>query len=254
MPKDVPEIVAHRGASSDCPENTIAAFNEAWRQGADAIEGDFRLTADGRIVCLHDKTLKRTTGDRTSVDAITLAEVRELDAGLWKDVRFKGERVPTIDEVLAVVAPSKRIFIEVKTGPEMVIPLLAAINRSEIAQEQVVVIAFDAEVIRALKKERPGVRAFWLSTFKEKASGFEPSIDELIATARDVRADGLGVKALPEVVTRDFVEEARGVGLEVHVWTVDDPNVARQLCAAGVRSITTNRPEFLRTSMGPEGP
>ena len=78
------KIVAHRGASLDAPENTLAAFRLAWSQGADAIEGDFRLTKDGRIACLHDDTTQRTAGLDLTVADSTLAELRELDVGSWK--------------------------------------------------------------------------------------------------------------------------------------------------------------------------
>ena len=254
MVEDGPEIVAHRGASADCPENTIVAFQEAWRQGADAIEGDFRLTSDGQIVCLHDKTLKRTTGDTRSINEVTLAQVRKLDAGSWKGSGFKGEQVPTIEEVFKIIPPSKRVFVELKAGPEIVMPLLGAIDRSDLEPEQIVVIAFDADVIRTLKNKRPGIRAYWLSSLKRKGSGFEPSADALITTARAVQADGLGLKAVGEAVTRDFVAKAHQAGLEVNVWTVDEPNAAQQFQAAGVSSITTNRPAFLRSSIGPEAP
>ncbi|MDP6721144.1 MAG: glycerophosphodiester phosphodiesterase family protein, partial [Pirellulaceae bacterium] len=93
-------IVAHRGASYDAPENTLAAFRLAWRQGADGIEGDFYLTKDGQIVCIHDADTKRTAGVSRQVAKSTLAELRELDVGRWKDEEFAGERMPTLQQVL----------------------------------------------------------------------------------------------------------------------------------------------------------
>ena len=114
------EIVAHRGASFDAPENTVAAIKLAWEQKADAAEFDVFLSKDGKIVVMHDPNTKRIGGvDRKVVDQ-TLAELRKLDVGRWKDARFAGERMPTLEEMLATVPAGKRVFIEVKCGPEIV--------------------------------------------------------------------------------------------------------------------------------------
>lgn len=83
-------IVAHRGASKRAPGNTLPAFELAWKQGADAIEGDFRLTKDGHVVCIHDETIKRTAGADLNVAQSTLSELRKLDVGAWFDPAFKG--------------------------------------------------------------------------------------------------------------------------------------------------------------------
>ena len=112
------EIVAHRGASFDAPENTLAAFRLAWEQGADAVEGDFYLTADQQIVCLHDKDTKRTAPNQTSrvVSKSTLAELQQLDVGSWKAEKYKGEKIPTLQEVLKVIPANKKILIEIEVN------------------------------------------------------------------------------------------------------------------------------------------
>jgi glycerophosphoryl diester phosphodiesterase len=109
-------IIAHRGASHDAPENTLASFKLAWEQKADGIEGDFYLTKDGKIVCIHDKTTKRTSGQKVELDvaASTLAELRKVDVGAWKDPKYAGEKMPTLEEVLAIVPAGKVFFIEIK--------------------------------------------------------------------------------------------------------------------------------------------
>ena len=115
------EIVAHRGASADAPENTLAAFKLAWEQGADAIEGDFYLSADHEIVCIHDKDTERTAPGQAvrKVSESTLDQLKQLDVGKWKGERFQGERIPTIEEVFAVIPKGKKILIEIKCGPEI---------------------------------------------------------------------------------------------------------------------------------------
>ena len=103
------EIVAHRGASADAPENTLAAIQLAWQQGADAAEIDVRLTVDGQLVAIHDETTLRTGSTDWKVKDHTLAELKTLDVGLWKSQQFVGEQIPTLAEVLDIVPPGKRL-------------------------------------------------------------------------------------------------------------------------------------------------
>src|SRR5450631_4721748 len=107
-------IVAHRGASADAPENTLAAFRLAWEQGADGIEGDFRLTAEGRIVCIHDEDTVRVAGSRHVVADASYNDLRALDVGSWKGKQWRSERIPLLEEVLADVPDGKQAFLELK--------------------------------------------------------------------------------------------------------------------------------------------
>ncbi|MEX0742204.1 MAG: glycerophosphodiester phosphodiesterase family protein, partial [Phycisphaeraceae bacterium] len=102
------------GASHDAPENTLPAFELAWEQGADAIEGDFHLTSDGKIVCIHDFDTQRVSGSERIVKSSTLEELRALDAGAWLDPKWKDIRMPTFAEVAATVPAGKMFYIEVK--------------------------------------------------------------------------------------------------------------------------------------------
>ena len=244
-------IVAHRGASHDAPENTLAAFHLAWEKGADAVEGDFLLTRDGRIVCIHDKTAKRTGGRELQVVESTLEELRELEYGAWKAAKYKGEPIPTLAEVLAVVPAGKRIFIEIKCGPEIVPTLKKELAASGLKRDQIVIIAFDAEVIAAAKRALPGIKACWLTSFKQdKASGaWTPSVDAIVETLKRIKADGLDCKADARVVDEAFVKRLRAERMELHCWTVNDPMVARRFRELGFDSITTDRPAFLRRTL-----
>jgi glycerophosphoryl diester phosphodiesterase len=91
-----PMLVAHRGSSKGAPENTLAAFDLAWRENADAVEGDFYLTKDGAVICLHDGTFKRTAGVNKRPIDLTLKEIKKLDVGRWKNKKFVNETVPTL--------------------------------------------------------------------------------------------------------------------------------------------------------------
>ncbi|MBL9189210.1 MAG: glycerophosphodiester phosphodiesterase [Opitutaceae bacterium] len=248
-----PQIVAHRGASHDAPENTVAAAKLAWAQGADAVEIDIWLSKDGEAVVMHDATTKRTAGKDAPVVAQTLAELRQLDAGSWKNPTFAREKVPTLDELLATLPrePGKRIFIEIKTGPEIVPAMVAAIRRARLTPAQTVIISFKYDSLVASKKALPDYAALWLlgkpSTDPKKKS---PTLDEVIRDCRAAQLDGLDLNhGWP--LDSAAVKKIRDAKLQLHVWTVDDLAIARHWTALGVDSITTNRPGWLREQLRP---
>jgi len=198
------EIVAHRGASHDAPENTLAAFRLAWDQGADAIEGDFRLTADGQVVCLHDADTKRVTGGEVDwkVSEVMLEKLRTLDVGKWKGESFAGERIPTLAEVLAIIPPGKKLFLEIKGGPELVEPIRRVLVSSGISLQQIVIIAFDQNTVMEVRRLLPEVKVHWLVSYKQdKETGrWTPTADEVFQTLSRIRAHGVDTEANPEVV------------------------------------------------------
>lgn len=244
------EIVAHRGASYDAPENTIAAFRLAWEQGADGAEGDFYLSADGHIVCLHDRSLKRTAGSDRVVDKVPLNELKRFDVGKWKAAKYEGERIPTLVEVFEIVPEGKTLLIEVKCGPEIVPQLKMDIDVSAISKDQLEIIAFNAEVIAACRKALPDVKAHWLTSWRESEAGFEPSEADVLATLKRVNASGLDASANPNILTEAFRNRLEEQGYELHCWTVNDPALAKKMIDAGVKSITTDRPGWLREQLG----
>ena len=186
-----PLVVAHRGASFDAPENTLPAFKLAWEQGADAIEGDFLLTKDGHIVCIHDRTTKRFCDQDLVVAKSTLKQLKALDVGSWKNEKYVGTRIPTISEVFATVPEGKKIFVEVKCGVEIISPLVKEIKKSKLEPEQIILICFKAEVVKSFKENLPYHKAFWLSGFKkDKKGAWNPSIESVLATIKSCTADG----------------------------------------------------------------
>lgn len=240
-------IIGHRGASRDAPENTLASFRLAFEQGADGIEADFRLSRDGEVVCLHDETTSRTGGADLRVAVSTLRELRAVDVGAWKGEAWRGARIPSLREVLGLLAPERLLFIEVKSGPEIISPLEATLAASGVPPGQLRFLCFDAGVIRALKERLPDYRACWLTDYRFRGS-WRPSRREILQTLADSRADGLASRdraALDEALVRDL----RRASLEIHVWTVDSAAAARRLVDLGVDSIMTNRPAWLRQSL-----
>jgi glycerophosphoryl diester phosphodiesterase len=246
-PPDAPavEIVAHRGASFDAPENTVASVKLAWEQNADAAEFDVFLSKDGKIVVIHDPTTNRTAGVDGKVVEMTLDQLKKLDVGKWKGERFAGEPIPTLDEVLATVPAGKRVFIEVKCGPEIVPELDRVLTASKLKPEQTAVISFSADVIAAVKKARPDLPAYWIVSLAPKNQ--KPrTAEELIAKAKEIKADGLDLSATPAILDKAFGDKVKAAGLKLYVWTVNDAELARQMITAGVESITTDRPGWLR--------
>jgi glycerophosphoryl diester phosphodiesterase len=244
------EIIAHRGASFDAPENTVAAVRLGWEQGADGVEFDIYLSRDGKIVVIHDKDTKRTAGVARPVVEQTLDELRALDVGKWKAPKFAGEKVPTLAEVLAPTPAGKRVFIEVKCGPEIVPELKRELAVAKLKPEQTAVIAFSADVIAAVKKEMPELKAYWLVSLgnAKKKPKKVWTADELMAKAREIQADGLDLSADPDI-SPAIVKSITAAGMPVYVWTVNDPILAKQMIAAGAIGITTDRPAWLREQL-----
>jgi glycerophosphoryl diester phosphodiesterase len=243
------EIIAHRGASHDAPENTVAAIKLAWEQGADGSEFDVYLSSDQQIVVIHDKDTKRTGGGVEKLVAkSTLAELQQLDFGLWKDPKYRNERIPTIADMFATVPAGKKVFVEVKCGPEIVPALDKALTASKLKPEQTPIIAFDARVIAELKKVRPDVPAYWLMSLNKKDTP-PPSVESVIAKAREIKADGLDLSASPEL-DEAYAKAIHEAKLPLYVWTVNKPDVAQRMVKLGVVGITTDRPQWLREQLG----
>jgi glycerophosphoryl diester phosphodiesterase len=241
------DIIAHRGASYDAPENTLAAFKLGWKQGADAVELDIWIGSDGHIVVIHDESLKRTTGVDQKLGELSSAELRKLDAGLWKDPKWKGERIPTLDEALKAIPRGKRLVIEIKSHAEIVPELARVIAKSKRKPEELVIISFKYDSVVAAKKQFPKVPVYYLSSFKQDkdSRAWTPTFDELIEQAKAAKADGINV-SYKGPITAEAIQKTHAAGLKFLVWTVNDPELAKRLVADGVDAITTDRPAWLR--------
>jgi glycerophosphoryl diester phosphodiesterase len=246
------EIIAHRGASHDAPENTVASVNLAWKQGADASEIDIYLTKDSRIIALHDKTTKKTTGTDWKPAERTLAELATLDAGSWKDAKYAGEPIPTLEAILDTVPEGRKLVIEIKSGPEILPHLQAVLESSPKYPGQIVIIAFDWENITGAKQRMPDVPCYWLygtTPNVDKETGkISDRPEELLARCEAAGLDGLDLKYDSEI-TPEFMKRMKDAGMELIVWTVNEPDVARRLADLGVAGITTDRPAWLREQM-----
>ncbi len=240
------EIIGHRGASHEAPENTLASFQLAWEQEADAVELDIRLTGDGHAIVIHDANTKGATGASKVVAEQPLAELRTLDAGRSKGPQWRGEKLPTLQEAVAMIPEGRRLLIEIKCGPEVLPVLEQVITASGKRPEQLAIIGFGDETVRLAKLRLPRLQVYWVVSLKRgrKPAGAS-AIEDLIAKARAMGVDGLDLEAGPQIDAA-MVRKVHQAGLQLYVWTVDDPELAVRLVVAGVDGITTNRPGWLR--------
>ena len=248
--KEPPVIVAHRGESYLAPENTLMAVNLAWKLGVHTVEIDVHLTADGKLAVIHDADTKRCGDRNLVVRNTTFAELQQVDAGRWKDPKWAGERIPHLEQVLATVPAGRHLLIEVKVGPEAVPALRKALESCGKPASQFTIISFKAPVIAEVKKTMPGQRAFWISGLKQdkQTNAWTPTIEELLAAAKECRADGLCIQG-KEPVDQAFVNKVKAAGLLLNVWTIDTPQEVQRYLGYGADTVTTNRATWIREQL-----
>lgn len=236
------EIVAHRGASFDAPENTKSSVELAWKQGANAVEVDVYLSTDRKVFAIHDKTPKRYGGPDRPVSGMSWAELQKLDVGAWKNERYRGEKVPLLSELLPLTPANGRMFIEIKCGPEILPALKIVLEKANLKKKQTAVICFSENVIAETRKQLPLLEAYWLASVKVKDGVQSPTIESIIKKAKqlDTTAVDLGGE-----ITQQDVKKILDAGLGCYIWTVNDPARAHQLKAWGVAGITTDQPALL---------
>ncbi|MCC7368287.1 MAG: glycerophosphodiester phosphodiesterase [Chloroflexi bacterium] len=235
------QVLAHRGASAYAPENTMSAFKLAIEQGADWLEMDVQQTKDGQLVVFHDLRVERTTNGRGALRDLTLAEVRQLDAGAWFGAQFAGERVPTFEEVLALASQHNvRIFPEMK-DPRLspgIEERVAAVISAAGYEDRTIVQSFDMASLERLRRINPDIKLAALYTATSPLRGEPPA--------------GVTVIGPPwEVVGMDasLVRDIHASGRQVVVWSVDNVASVRTLANARVDGIITGRPDAVRAAL-----
>lgn len=246
----LPQIIAHRGASFDAPENTLAAINLAWRQQADAVEIDIRLTQDEHIVAIHDADTTRTCDRQMIVAESTYAELQQADAGGWKGPAYRGEQIPQLAEILSTLPESACLFIEIKCGEEILAPLAAQLAGDVKLQSRLVLIGFNAALIAKTKTILPASSALLCAAVgdRDAAPWSAAAIEKLVEKAKCLKLDGVDLDAAA-AIDRRAVERLHDAGLGCYFWTVDNPPLALQLTQCGVDGVTTNRPGWLREKL-----
>jgi glycerophosphoryl diester phosphodiesterase len=237
--------VAHRGASKEAPENTLAAFRRALEAGVPAVECDVQRSRDGRLVVIHDQTVERTTNGRGAVGALTFEELRRLDAGAWFAPAFAGERIPALEELLELVSGRAALFLEIKNGPAFydgVERQIAAALRDCGMEPHTLVMSFDHPAVRAMRAAAPDAAT---------AIVYRGRLADAAGAARAADADAL----CPEwrLVTPEVITAAHAAGFGVFPWTIDEEDAMRRCLDAGADGVTSNDVRLLQRVAGERG-
>jgi glycerophosphoryl diester phosphodiesterase len=233
--------LAHRGASHDAPQNTLAAFRLALEMGADGVELDVQASKDGEAVVIHDFTVDATTDGQGAVKDKTLAELKELDAGSWFDDRFAGQRIPTLQEVIIVLGHQLLLNIELKIkefgNTDLVAEVVRLIEDHNLVH-RAIVSSFNPLALRRVKRLNPRLNTGLLYFFDLPA--------HLIRALLTFLADPDTLHPEKRLVNQEYMAWARERGYHVNTWTVDEPAEMKRLIALGVDGIITNHPDVLR--------
>jgi glycerophosphoryl diester phosphodiesterase len=259
-----PLIIAHRGASSSAPENTLAAFGRAFEDGADGIELDVWLARDGVPVVIHDPTLRRTGRREGHVSQMSSKELSRVDVGSWFNQAhpkqsvsdYAHERVPTLDEVFQLTKdlskPGRQpllIYTELKTDlttdPRKLVQAVINLIEKNRLGGQVVVISFDLNAVALVKQTNAAVRTGALFAPRTKASSVLGS-RRRVALAAEYGANEILLHRL--LTTPRAVETALQSNLTPVVWTADHPAWVHRAKAWGIRALITNNPAELKTA------
>ncbi len=231
-------LQGHRGAAARAPENTLAAFRVAVELGADAAELDLLATKDGVVVVIHDATVDRTTDGRGRIGDLTLAEIKRLDAGAKFGAAFRGERVPTLRELIDLVKvggnPRFRLNLEIKFAegreghPADLEERVLAVLRETGFLDRVITQSFHHASAAKMKRLAPTIPAGLLVGQRQ------PPVDPVAA----VRRHGVDYYAPHySLVTPDLLQTLHQAGIPVVTWTVNDPSDMRHLIAAGLGAL-----------------
>jgi glycerophosphoryl diester phosphodiesterase len=235
-------LIAHRGAADSAPENTLAAIRKALESPAEYIEIDIHQTRDQQVVVMHDATVDRTTNGKGNIADLTLAELRQLDAGSWYDPSFHQEKVPTLAEVLALVKGKKKLLIEIKKGDDYYAGIEAntlELIRQHKAQSWTVIQSFYDEVLTQVWKSEYAVPTHklivgklpWLPVYFDHRLRWG-SLDKYY------RAAAINVNQY--FATRAFIRHVHSKGFKTYVWTVDEPQDINKVTGRGADGVISN--------------
>lgn len=234
-------IFAHRGASGYAPENTMAAFQLALDMHSDGIELDLHQTKDGHIVICHDEELQRTTNGTGFINEHTLEELRALDAGRWYDERFTGERLPTLDEFMSLVAGTKIIInFEIKNIPyyyEGIEKKLLDAVAGRHMLDQVIISSFDHYALCKIAELNPEVKIGLL---------FSTRIVDPCRYAEQLPFSAYSMHPDFTFVDEQYIRRCHQSGYKVYPYTVNSPQWYKEMQAAGLDGVITNYPDLMR--------
>jgi glycerophosphoryl diester phosphodiesterase len=240
-----PIIFAHRGASTDAPENTLASFRLALSQGVDAIELDARLSADGQVVVIHDPTVDRTTNGHGRVAQLSLTELRSLDAGSFFSQKYRGEKIPLLEEVFEAVGKKNFINVELKNSAtlhDQLIEKVCALVKKQGLEKRVILSSFLASNLKKAKRLLPEVPRGLLV-----ASGWKGAWTRSFGFSF---GDYAALHPYFTDVTKQQIVRVHRLRRRVHVWTVNQAEDIVRLNNWGVDGILTDDPQVALRALG----
>lgn len=230
--------IAHRGASGHYPENTRLAFTKAIQAGADMIEIDCQLSRDGHVVVFHDEQLRRTAGVRGTLRSKTLAQLKVLDIGRWRNKSCTGERILTLEEALEIFAGKVDLCLEIKNYPESLsgieLKVLFILSHYDYL-DRTIVSSFDYRSLARIRELAPEIAIGLILGSAVKQDAFETA-HRLAATSIHVQKSS---------ATRELLSMAWEEGLDVYVWTVNELRDIEAFVAMGVQGVISDFPDRL---------
>lgn len=262
---DRPLVIAHQGGELLAPSNTMTAFEKAAEMGVDVLETDIHITKDGHLVTIHDPSVDRTTNGKGNVADLTLAEIQKLDAGYhFKDLegnysfRGMGVYIPTVEEMFQTFGDLK-IEIEIKDDnppekiDEIASKLWDLIEKYQM-EDKILIGSFDQDILKTFDKYANGRVA--ITAGRQEVKNFVvfhkfflrnlyvPTVDAFQIPVEDSGFD---------LTDQKLIDGAHRLGMEVHYWTIDNPDTMRRLIDAGADGILTNRPDLLLKLLDEKG-
>lgn len=234
------QFIAHRGASYLAPENTVKSVELAWDLGSDAVEIDVQLTVDKRIMVIHDKDTRRTCQGKNFQIASSPSELlRDMDAGTFKDEKYKGEKIPFLSEITGLTPEGKKLVLNIECGTE-ILPDLKRVLKESGKTEQIIFTSPYWQTIVAAKDSFPQNACFWLTSEKHE-------MQKKLAEVRQAGLDGVSLSY--SLINDKILAMVKEQKLQLIVRTVNDPREAGQLIALGIDKIMTDRPRWLKSHL-----
>ena len=239
-------VIGHRGDGGSAPENTLAAIEKGIQAGANMVEIDVHETRDGVVCVMHDKSVDRTTNGKGKIKDLTWDEIRQLDAGSWYNGAYKGERVPSLEQVIAQINGRVLLLIELKNGtpyyPQIEEKVVGLIRQHH-AESWCVVQSFHMSILQRIHQLDPEIRLQKLAFFAIPSLGF--SFDLAFHSFHPEKEPFIESYNLNYLfVTKKLIHRLHQEGKKINVWTIDSPDVIRKMVNMGVDGVITNHPEL----------
>lgn len=243
-------IIAHRGESFIAPENTVAAVDLAYKKGDDAVEIDVRLTKDNHIVVIHDAHTWRVSGKLKWISRNSLKALKKLDVGSYKGNEYRGEKIPSLDQILDLVSSDKKIIIEIKSNQKIIPFLKDILNKYSFNNDQIEIISFNLRTLLKVKEQIPQHDVLWIHSLDYYwiRKVFKPSLKRIIKKAKKYKINGLDVWA-GDMLNKKAIERIKAAKLKIYTWTVNSPQKAKCLFKNGVGGITTDRAHWIENQL-----